>query len=134
MLDSRSRPSWLSLCGFIVVASQAFSPSTTAWLAFAIGIGAVALAGVPFVAGARRGVLALDGVIGVLAVWTIVASLVFAGSLVQWLSFGEGVGFVALALAGLTVDHVLLSRSAHRGLTSATETVPTVERPTAVAA
>jgi hypothetical protein len=103
--------------GFIIVASEAFSTGTTAWLAFAVGIFAIVLATVPALFGARDLSLGLDGVTAVLGAWTIVASLVFNGTASQWLSFAEGAGFVTLALAGLTIDHV---RLAHR-----TATVPT---------
>jgi len=96
---------------FLVVASQAFTAGTTAWLAFAIGIGALVLAGVPAAFRERSPLgLALDGVLAVLAAWTIVASLVFAGSTVVWLSFAEGLGIAALAVGGLTLDHVRMLR------------------------
>jgi hypothetical protein len=97
--------------GFVVVASQAFASGTTAWLAFGIGVGLLALAAIPVLFG-DRGIVgwALDGVWGILAVWTIVASLVFSGSVVKWLSFGEGAGFVALAVLGLTLNQVRLAR------------------------
>ncbi len=100
--------------GFVVVASQAFTSGTTAWLAFAIGVAALVLATAPALARTRDRTLALDAVTGILAVWTIVASLVFSGTLVTWLSFAEGAGFVLLALAGLTLDHVALSHGARR--------------------
>ncbi len=120
--------------GFVVVASQAFTAGVTAWIAFALGIGAIVAAAVPSVFGARRWVLALDAVTGVLGAWTVVASLVFSGGVVRWLSFAEGAGFVALALAGSTVDHVLLARSARRSPARDAEVATSVERPTAIAA
>ncbi len=75
--------------GFVVVASQAFVPGTAAWLAFAIGVGFLVTTAIPGLFGDRGYVgLALDGVGAVLAIWTIVASLVFNGNVVKWLSFG----------------------------------------------
>jgi cation transport ATPase len=120
--------------GFIVVASQAFTTAQTAWLAFAIGAGALVLAAVPVVAGVRDRALVLDGIIGLLAAWTIVASLIFAGSTVLWLSFGEGAALAALGLVGLTLDHLALSRSAHAVAGVPRDAVVTVDRPSAVAA
>jgi hypothetical protein len=125
--------------GFVVVASQAFVPGTTAWLAFAIGIGLLLAWELPVLFGDRGIVgLALDGVAGLLAIWTVVASVVFSGNVVKWLSFGEGAGFVLLALAGLTLNQVRMTRRAHLATplqsgSSASDSVETV-RPSAIAA
>src|ERR1700683_5298914 len=98
------------LGGIVVVASQAFLSGTTAWLAFALGIGLLILAPLPALFGDRGMVgLALDGVSSLLAIWTIIASLVFSGDVVKWLSFGEGVGFVVLAVGSLTLNEVRLA-------------------------
>lgn len=120
--------------GFLVVASQSFTSGVTAWLAFAIGVAAVVLAAMPAAFGARRWVLGLDATTAILGAWTIVASLVFSGGLVRWLSFAEGAGFVALAVAGLTIDHVRQSRQGLVSARPADTIVAPVERPTAVAA
>ncbi len=100
--------------GFVVVASQAFASGTTAWLAFALGVAMVVLATIPAVFGERKPVgLVLDGLGAVLGAWTIVASLVFSGDTVRWLSFSEALGFVGLAVLGLTLNQVRLTRRAH---------------------
>jgi hypothetical protein len=97
--------------GFVVVSSQVFVPGTAAWLTFGIGVGLLVAAAIPVLFGDRGIVsLSLDGIGAVLAIWTIVASLVFTDDTVKWLSFGEGAGFVALALAGLTLNQVRLAR------------------------
>jgi hypothetical protein len=102
------------LGGIVVVASQAFLSGTTAWLAFALGVGLLILAPLPALFGDRGIVgLAVDGVSALLAIWTIIASLVFSGDVVKWLSFGEGAGFVLLAVGGLTLNEVRLARRAH---------------------
>jgi len=93
--------------GFLVVASQAFSSSTTGWIAFGIAIGVLAVACLAQ-ADASRGVVqrSLDGVVAVVSAWTIVASVVFHGAAVKWLSTGEALALVAFALAGLTYNEV----------------------------
>ena len=48
--------------------------------------------------------------IGILGAWTIVASLVFAGSVVTWLGFASAVVFVGLALIGLTFHELYTER------------------------
>lgn len=120
--------------GFVVVASQAFTSGVTAWLAFSLGVAALVLATVPAIFGARRLVLGLDATTALLGAWTVVASLVFTGDVVRWLSFAEGAGFVALAFAGLAIDHIQLSRTNRLASVRTDAPVVSVERPTAVAA
>jgi hypothetical protein len=93
--------------GFLVVASQAFSSSATGWIAFGIAIGILAVACLAQ-ADASRGVVqrSLDGVVAIVSAWTIIASVVFHGATVRWLSAGEALALVALALAGLTYNEV----------------------------
>jgi hypothetical protein len=93
--------------GFVVVASQAFASSTTGWIAFGIAIGTLALACLAQADRSQSVVQrSLDGMVAVVSGWTIVASAVFEGSAVRWLSTAEGIALVALALAGLTYHDV----------------------------
>lgn len=94
----------------MLVASQVFVPGDAAWLAFAIAIGLLVLTPVPVLFGDRGYAgLGIDGLAAILAIWTIVASLVFTGETVKWLSFSEGAAFVVLAIAGLTLNQVRLA-------------------------
>lgn len=98
------------LGGFVLVASQVFVPGDAAWLAFAIAIGLLVMAPIPLLFGDRGYAgLGLDGLAAILAIWTIVASLVFTGETVKWLSFSEGGAFVVLAIGGLTLNQVRLA-------------------------
>src|ERR1700749_158122 len=65
---------------FLVVTSQAFGVSSFEWLMLGIGVLAVLTSGVAVERSRGRVQRALDGTIGLLGAWTIVASLVFAGS------------------------------------------------------
>jgi hypothetical protein len=93
--------------GFVVVASQAFSPSTTGWIAFGIAIGILAVACL-VQADRSRGLAqrGLDGATAVVSGWAIVASVVFSGAALRWLTAGEGIALVALAYAGLAIDQL----------------------------
>ena len=106
--------------GFLVVASQAFSSSTTGWLAFGVAIGTLAVSSLAQ-ADRNSGIVqrSVDGAIAVLSAWTIVASVVFDGRVVTWLSLGESIGLVALAYVGLNYHEY----QHHRGSRMATETV-----------
>jgi hypothetical protein len=114
--------------GFVVVASQAFAPAVTAWLAFAIAIAVLVVAGVSQLQ-RGRGVVQriLDGVTGLLAVGAIIASLVFVGPTVMWLSLAGGLGFVLLAFTGLTLHEIWTYRATH-GLTVRTFEAPELAR------
>jgi type IV secretory pathway VirB2 component (pilin) len=55
----------------------------------------------------------LDAVTGALAIWSAVASVVFSGTTLTWLSFAEGVGFVGLAVLGLVAHELKTERVVH---------------------
>jgi hypothetical protein len=106
--------SGLSLIGaFTVVASMVWAPPTFMWLMFAAGVLAVALAAAAAIRGRGRAQRALDGVIGILGAWTIVASLVFSAGVVTWLGFASGAAFVGLAFAGLALHELHTERVVH---------------------
>jgi hypothetical protein len=98
---------------FLVVASQAFTVSVFEWLMLGIGVLAVLSSGAIVLrtrGAAQRG---LDAIVGLLGAWTIVASMVFTGSVVTWLGFASGAALVALGLAGLTLHELMTERVVH---------------------
>lgn len=100
--------------GFLVVASQVFGTSVLEWLALAMGLGALALVGAVQVDRMRGNLQrAFDILAGALGVWTVVASVVFVGSALTWLSFAEGLGFVGLALVGIFAHELSTERVVH---------------------
>ena len=92
---------------FVAVASQAFSPGVAGWIAFGFGIAILLGLGLSQL-DRDRGLVqhALDGLATLLGVWTVVASVVFTGAVLSWLTLGEGLGFVLFAAVGL-VAHEL---------------------------
>ena len=104
----------------VVVSSQAFSASVTGWLMFGISLGVLALLAVVQRDRARGGIQRLlDAAIGVLALWSAVASVVYSGMTLTWMSFAEGLGFVALGVVGLIAHELQTERVVH-----SLETVP----------
>src|SRR5262249_24969794 len=85
--------------GFLVVASQAFASATTGWVAFGIGIGVLVISCVAQ-ADASRGPAqrGIDAMVAVVSAWTIVASVVFDGATLRWLTTAESLALVALAV------------------------------------
>jgi len=98
---------------FLVVASQAFGVSIFEWIMLGIGALAVVMAGAAVLRSRGRVQRSLDGTIGVLGAWTVVASLVFAGATVTWLGFASGIGLVAIGLVGLTLHELSTERVVH---------------------
>jgi hypothetical protein len=105
----------LGLAGaVVVVSSQAFSSNVTGWVTFGVSLGALALLAV--VERERigdRAQMALDGGVGLLAIWSVVASVIYNGRTLTWLSLAEGLGYVALAVAGLGLHEVEDERAVH---------------------
>ena len=99
--------------GFLVVVSLAWSPPVFMWVMFAGGIAAILLAPAAVLPDRGLGQRGLDAALTILGAWTIVASLVFAGSTITWLGFASGCAFVALALAGLVLHEVSTERVVH---------------------
>jgi peptidoglycan/LPS O-acetylase OafA/YrhL len=105
----------LAIAGaIVVVASQTFTSSVTGWVTFGVSLGALALlALVQLDRNRGRMQRLLDAGIGGLALWSAVASVVYTGTTLTWLSFGEGLGFVGLALVGLVAHELKTERVVH---------------------
>jgi hypothetical protein len=100
------------VAGFIVVVTQAFTPSTVAWIAFGAGVFfiAFALGQATWTTLTHRLVQLGTLVLGVLIV---IESLLATGSSVQWLSFAGALGVLALSLIGLTIHELSTERVVH---------------------
>jgi hypothetical protein len=105
----------LAIAGAVVVVStQAFASQTAGWVTFGVSLGALAL-----LALANRGGTSdrmqwiLDAGIALLALWSAVASVVYSGTTLKWLSLAEGLAFVGLAVAGLVIHEVRTDRVVH---------------------
>jgi hypothetical protein len=100
--------------GLVAVASQAFDAAAGGWIAFGIAIGILALTGAAQLDRARGNVqVGIDAITALLSIWTIVASVVFDGAALTWLSLGEALGFVVLAVGGLVAHELSNERAMH---------------------
>jgi hypothetical protein len=98
----------------VVVGSQAFTPSVTGWLTLGVSLGVLCLLVVVQNDRARGRIQhVLDAGAGALAVWAAVASVVYTGTTLTWLSLAEGIGFVALGIAGLIAHELRTERVVH---------------------
>lgn len=99
---------------FLAVSSMAFTASVAGWLGFGVatGVALAALAGV--VVAARTPAKAVGrGVLALAALWSLIAALVFSGTVLTWLVFAGGAAFVAIALADLTANELSSERVVH---------------------
>jgi FtsH-binding integral membrane protein len=102
--------SWMAIgiaAAFLVVATAAFSPSATMWLAFAIALGTLIVSG--SISFSYRGHIptVLTGLATALvSAWTLVASVVFSEATVQNLALASGLALAGLAITGIT-EHEL---------------------------
>lgn len=100
--------------GFLVAATYGFSAGTAVTLGFAVSI-AVALIGLGMLySGFRKpGPMVLGSLTAILAIWTIVATNVFADDTARWLVFASALGHVGLALIGLIRHEISTDRVVH---------------------
>jgi hypothetical protein len=104
-----------SLAAFLAVASFAFPPGTLAWLSFGVAC-AVTLTVLAAFAFRGRGPAqrVLDLLSALIGGWTIVASLLYQGGLLKWLSVGAAGALWGLAVTGLVLHEVSLRTAVRR--------------------
>ena len=104
----------LALAGAVViVVSQAFTANVTGWVIFGVSLGALALLATQGDRARGRVEWMLRVATGALAIWSAVASVVYSGSTLTWLSFGEAAGFVVLGVLGLVAHELEDERIVH---------------------
>ena len=105
----------LVLGAIVVVSSQTFTTGTVEWIAFGISLGVLGMTALAQLSRTRGGTQrAIDAVVGSLAGWSAVASMVFHGSALTWLSFGDAIALVGLAIVGLAANELSNERSVNR--------------------
>src|SRR2546423_12716020 len=112
--------------GFVVVSSQTFGAQTTRWIAFGVALGTLGVIALAQRSRARGMIQsALDAMIGLLAVWSAIASVVFNGSTLVWLSFADGLGLATIAFGGGFALGILTRTGVYwTGVWGVTDTLP----------
>ena len=99
---------------FLTVASMAWAANTAGWTAFGVSAGVVVLA-VASAALAKKGSRRLGhGLIGLVALWSVVAALNFSGTALTWLVFADAIAVGVLALADLAAHEATTERIVHQ--------------------
>jgi hypothetical protein len=98
---------------FLTVASMTWAASTAGWTAFGVSAGVTVLA-VASAAAARKGSQRLGhGLLGLVALWSLVAAVAFSGPALAWLVFADAIAVGVLALADLAVHEATTERIVH---------------------
>ena len=99
---------------FLAVVAMAFTAPVAGWIGFGVftGVAVVALASALFGRGAVR--RASHGVLGLAAIWSLIATLLFAGTALTWVVFAGGVALAVIALADLTAHEVTTENVVHQ--------------------
>ena len=98
---------------FVTVASMAWAAGPAGWTAFGVSAGVTVLAATS-AATARKTSLRLGhGLLGLVALWSLVAALAFSGTALTWLVFADAIAIGVLALADLAVHEATTERIVH---------------------
>jgi hypothetical protein len=94
--------SFLLTAAFLVVGSMAWDSGVVGWNAFGVSAGITVIPAASAALTRRTQRKLGHGLIGLTAVWSLVAALAFSGTLLTWLVFADAIAVGVLALAALT--------------------------------
>ena len=99
---------------FLAVSAMAFSAPVAGWLAFGVSTGLAVLAGASAVAARRNGQRIGHGLLAIVGLWSLIAALIFSGTVLTWLVLADAIALGVLALADLAVHEVTTESVVHR--------------------
>ncbi|MET9483128.1 hypothetical protein [Streptomyces sp. NPDC006638] len=98
---------------FVAVVAMAFTASVAGWIGFGVFTGIAVLGIVGAVFARKAAAKAGHGLLAAVALWSLIASLIFSGSALTWLVFAGGVALVAVALGDLFAHELRTERVVH---------------------
>jgi hypothetical protein len=105
---------FLLAAAFLVVASMAWTVGVASWTAFGVSAGLTVLAAASAVLTRRTAVKAGHGLVALAALWSLVAALVFSGTVLTWLVFADAIAVGVVALADLIAHEATTERVVHQ--------------------
>ena len=99
---------------FLAVIALPFAAPVAGWTGFGVftGLAAIALASSLFGHGAVR--KASHGILGLVAIWSLIATLLFTGPALTWLVLAGGIALALIALADLAAHEVTTENVVHQ--------------------
>jgi hypothetical protein len=99
---------------FLAVASMAWASGTAGWTAFGVSAGVTVLAAASAAVAKRTSARVGHGLLGLVALWSLVAAVAFSGTTLTWLVFADAIAVGVLALADLVVHEATTERIVHQ--------------------
>ncbi len=99
---------------FLAVSAMAFSAPVAGWLAFGVSAGLLVLAMASLGTARRAGQRIGHGLVGLAALWSLIAALIFTGPALTWLVLADAIALGVLALADLAAHEVSTENVVHR--------------------
>jgi hypothetical protein len=99
---------------FLTVASMAWAAGTAGWTAFGVAIGLTVLATASVALAKKTSQRYAHSVLALVALWSLVAALVFTGPALTWLVFADAIAVGVLALADLAAHEATTERIVHQ--------------------
>ncbi|HUY49213.1 MAG TPA: hypothetical protein VMV92_26420 [Streptosporangiaceae bacterium] len=99
---------------FLAVSAMAFSAVVAGWLAFGVATGFAVLAATSMATARRRGQRIGHGLVGIVALWSLIAALIFTGTVLTWLVLADAIALGVFALADLAAHEVGAENVVHR--------------------
>ena len=99
---------------FLAISAMAFSASVAGWTGFGVftGLAVIAAASVMFGRGLVR--RASHSLLGLVALWSLIAALLFSGTALTWLVFAGAVALGVIALGDMTAHEVTTENVVHQ--------------------
>jgi hypothetical protein len=98
---------------FLTVASMAWSAGPAGWTAFGVSAGVTVLAAASAALAKKRSRRLGHSLLGLVALWSLIAALSFSGTALTWLVFADAIAVGVLALADLAAHEATTERIVH---------------------
>ena len=98
---------------FLTVAAMAWSAGRAGWTAFGVSLGIAMIAAASAALAKKTSHRFGHGLIALVAVWSVIAALVFSGSLLTWFVFSDAIALGVLALTDLASHEATTERVVH---------------------
>ncbi len=99
---------------FLAVAAMSFSASVAGWVAFGVSTGFAVLAAASLVVARKAGYWPGHAMVGLIALWSLIAALAFSGTVLTWLVFADAIALGVVALGDLAANEIREESVVHR--------------------
>jgi hypothetical protein len=99
---------------FLAVTAMTFAAPVAGWIAFGVSAGLAVLVLTTTAFSRRTSQRAGHALIGLVALWSLVAALVFSGTVLTWVILADAVALGIAAIADLTAHEIAEENVVHR--------------------